>query len=298
MHKVRCPEAATGYTDQLISHMPESFRFQREVLDGRNIALGAKLLLALNAASILLAYVLIWLLLLMFRNPADCDTDCQVNLHNCAVGDLLIEVNGGFGRVVADIVYLVIVIPTVIYCFMWEVSEQDRHMRRRIYLVMLIIVYVRLWLMCRNFGFFLLNKDMGSLGGIAPFCVTVEDWKKSVSATVEGQVIGNGSRQGVFYLAPWLQQFPTDGLAVAFVHCLELQGTRFERADVWLGEFSANISRPLSAAAHNKPNHGVTLAFQVAMLAVHALVKTPEQRYHAYFDTLIGSDPSDGRKLH
>ena len=25
----------------------------------------------------------------------------------------------------ADIVYLVIVIPTVIYCFMWEVSEQD-----------------------------------------------------------------------------------------------------------------------------------------------------------------------------
>ena len=29
---------------------------------------------------------------------------------------------------------------------------------------------------------------MGSLGGIAPFCVTVEDWKKSVSATVEGRV--------------------------------------------------------------------------------------------------------------
>ncbi|CAE7593006.1 unnamed protein product, partial [Symbiodinium sp. CCMP2456] len=92
--------AATGYTDQLISHMPESFRFQREVLDGRNIALGAKLLLALNAASIFLAYVLIWLLLLSFRNPADCDRDCQVNLHNCAVGDLLVEVNGGFVRVV------------------------------------------------------------------------------------------------------------------------------------------------------------------------------------------------------
>eukprot|EP00439_Symbiodinium_sp_Y106_P039033 s1127_g4.t1 len=119
--------AATGYTDHLISHMPESFRFQREVLDGRNIALGAKLLLALNAASILLAYVLIWLLLLMFRNPADCDKDCQINLHNCAVGDLLIEVNGGLGRVVADIVYLVIVIPTVIYCFMWEVAMLAVH---------------------------------------------------------------------------------------------------------------------------------------------------------------------------
>ncbi|CAE7807260.1 unnamed protein product, partial [Symbiodinium microadriaticum] len=248
--------AATGYTDQLISHMPESFRFQREVLDGRNIALGAKLLLALNAASILLAYVLIWLLLLMFRNPADCDTDCQVNLHNCAVGDLLIEVNGGFGRVVADIVYLVIVIPTVIYCFMWEVSEQDRHMRRRIYLVMLIIVYVRLWLMfmypvgvhcsrakraltcgglrhshedlipeCRNFGFFLLNKDMG-LVMVSP--VVIPECAKMRPVL--------WSLTGVFYL--------------------------------------------------------------VAMLAVHALVKTPEQRYHAYFDTLIGSDPSDGRKLH
>ena len=45
---------------------------------------------------------------------------------------------------------------------------------------------------CRNFGFFLLNKDMGSLSGICSsgcvFCVAVEDGKVYASATFQGWV--------------------------------------------------------------------------------------------------------------
>eukprot|EP00434_Breviolum_minutum_P029851 symbB.v1.2.026393.t1/scaffold2597.1/size120538/1 len=238
--------AATSYTDQLLSHMPESFRFQNEVLDRRNIVLGAKLLLALNFVAFSLSYVVIAILLTIFHRPESCDASCEIN-HGCGVLYLLVEVNGGLVRVFVDILYLLIVLPVLFYCFWWK-PDQDSNVRRRVYLGVLAVIYMKIWLMymyplgthcslaeralncggigrdnqlldlipeCRNFGFFLLNKDMG-LVMLSPAVVP---------------------------------------------ECSKMRG--------FLWSLTA-------------------LYYVVAMLAIHQLVKTPNQRYHAYFDVMIG----------
>jgi len=229
----------------ILSQFHEVTGFQQEVIDGRNIVLGAKLLLALNAVAFILSYVVTPILLAIHRRPEFCDANCETD--GCGLMYLLVEVNGGTLRVVVDLLYLAIVIPVLIYCFLWRVTVKDAHVRRRVYMVTLLVIYVKLWLLymypigvhcssaeralkcggigrsfgldlipeCQSFGFFVLNKDMG-----------------------------------LVMLSP-----------VVVPECGKMR--------IFLWSFTG-------------------LYYLVAMLAVHKLVKTPDQRYHAYFDVIIG----------
>eukprot|EP00930_Biecheleria_cincta_P037403 TRINITY_DN25668_c0_g1_i1.p1 TRINITY_DN25668_c0_g1~~TRINITY_DN25668_c0_g1_i1.p1 ORF type:complete len:1110 (-),score=157.27 TRINITY_DN25668_c0_g1_i1:108-3437(-) len=184
--------AATGYSVafEYSFKAAEHRRFRHEVLYARNIVLGAKMLMFLNAAGILAPYVAVFMMLGVSRleGLGRHDSTCIGSEYSSMLG-IFVQVQGGLARCAVECAYLA---TTTLL-----LAVSIRRPASYTYKAAMGLVFLYFWLLymypagvsctriheglecaglsktfpkCREMGFFLLSKNMGLIN-ITPLVV-------------------------------------------------------------------------------------------------------------------------------